>query len=112
MESNQSMKWVFWNLQYGLFRELKSQGLVKDLKPRAVVGVHGPKIVHELNSGQVCRLKSSMPSASKELVRQALIWAERGRTSALMYQLGHGSLSQEAIANLLEFDLDDKVEIC
>lgn len=36
-----------------------------------------------------------------KLVQDALIWAERGRARALMYQLGRGTLSPQAREDLL-----------
>lgn len=76
-----------WNLQLGLFIQFcKSQGVFGKVKG-AVVGL----------------TNSNSDPSKRRAVEEELVWAERGRTRALMYQLERGSLSQKT--------RDDEVEM-
>ena len=53
--------------------------------------------------------QSEIYTLMAELLKRSLLASERGRTRALVYQLGPGYLRPETALSLKQFDLEDKV---
>ncbi|KAG0600448.1 hypothetical protein M758_11G035000 [Ceratodon purpureus] len=70
-----------------------------------------PKGIQEMVDPMVCckREQPDIYALMTELSKRSLLASERGRTRALVHQLGPGYLSPETALSLKQFDIDDKV---
>jgi hypothetical protein len=67
-------------------------------------------VILERNRILTCKpLDHEHMETANRWMRQALLWAERERTRALLYQLGPNKLSPLASKELRDFDIDDDV---
>jgi hypothetical protein len=67
-------------------------------------------VILERNRILTCKpLDHDHKETANRWMRQALLWAERERTRALLYQLGPNKLSPLASKELWDFDIDDHV---
>jgi hypothetical protein len=67
-------------------------------------------ILHSLNGKMPINFTDTQVSALLERsIGAALLWAERERTQALLFQLGSNKLSTLATKQLFEFDCNDEI---